>query len=312
MDSQIQIVQSEQELDEFYNTIKQSIIDVAQMEEDGINTIKQFIYDRAETGDLLRVRVNLNNNDFITKATFVRPNSTTQLDANVFLPFQTCQADEVQIGNSIIKYVDNVVNVNGVDIAYNEPFVLEGRRVVLAKGSVVIILEDSLVDVFPYDGLQTEIIQNEGFTVFGDIVTGTTVLVERKESEGTTSVKSFVFFHDPVTDERIVVCETNTNVNDSNTASETTISIANNGEDSSAEPTISYSTTGFGIRSISDEGKESIATIDENGLSFSSDDSSVLFGNTSQFRMKYNTDTDTIQIQYFDGQNYITKAEYGR
>ena len=95
-----------------------------------------------------------------------------------------------------------------------------------------------------------------------------------------------------------------------NTSCATTIAIVNN--DGNTESTIQYSPTGVDIRSISDEGKESTATIDNNGLSFSSHDSAVMLGNTSQFRIKYDETSDTVQIQYFDGQNYITKAEYSR
>jgi hypothetical protein len=297
----------EEGLNDLYLAMKDSIIDVAKMEDQGINTLKQFIYDRGETGDMLRVRVSLNDNEFTTQATFVKDNSKTQLDNNVFLPFHDHNS-EVYIGDSVLQYMNGSVNVNGTSVNYNEPFMLEGRRVVLAKGSVVVIVEDSLLNDFPHDGIQSEIVNNDGVMALGDIVTGNTVLMESKELYGTSSVKSFVFFHDTLTDERTVVCETDKTVDYFNTSCTTTISVYNI---DSIEPVIEYSPSGIDIRS-SLNGVESVATMNNTGLSFSSDDSAVMLGDTSQFRIRYNQDSDTIQIQYFDGQDYITKTEYGR
>ena len=156
--------------------------------------------------------------------------------------------------------------------------------------------------VFPKEGIQSEVVNNDGVLALGDVVTGDTVLVEQKEMYGPTSVKSSIYFHDPVTDQRTSTCETE-RVFETNCT--TTVTITN-------QPTLTYSPSGLDIKSVSDTGKNSVARIDVDGLSFDSDESAVMLGTTSQFRIKYDTSSDTIQIQYFDGQNYVTKAEYGR
>ena len=74
---------------------------------------------------------------------------------------------------------------------------------------------------------------------------------------------------------------------------------------------MTYSSSDVAIRSISSTGEESIATMDADGLSFSSDDSSIVF---SEFRIRFDEPTDTIQIQYYDALSgaYVTKREFGR
>ena len=162
-----------------------------------------------------------------------------------------------------------------------------------------------LVNVFPKEGLQLEVVNNDGVMALGDIVTGDTVLVEQKELYGPTSVKSSIFFHDPVTDQRTSTCETERVVDYFETTCTATITLTK-------QPTLSYSPSGLDIKSVSDAGKESVARIDVDGLSFNSDESAVMFGTTSQFRIKYDQNSDTIKIQFYDGQTYVTKAEYGR
>lgn len=80
----------------------------------------------------------------------------------------------------------------------------------------------------------------------------------------------------------------------------------------SIEDVLEFSPSGVTIRSVSSTGTGSISTMDLTGLSLSSDESSVIFGNS--FRIKYDEDSDAVHIQHLDTNSgsYITKVEYGR
>jgi len=303
-----------------YDSMKNSIIDVAAMDSSGVKEMKKFVYDHGKTGDLLRVNVSLNDNTFLTEATFVENGAELQsLDTNLFLPFdgladndETCT--EVTISSSKFKYENDIITLNDEDISFGTPFMMAGRRVVLAKGSVVIILEDTLAKDFPEDGVQEEIINNDGTLALGDVTTVGISQLERKEDSGNTSVISYVFLHDETTDERTCVSKRTHTVDffDTATTSQIDLGYVDSSDIKTIENVVNYSSSDVNIRSISSTGEESIATMNVDGLSFSSDDSSINF--PGGWVIKFDEPTDTIQIQYYDtvSGTYVTKREFGR
>ena len=303
-----------------YDSMKDSIIDVAAMDSSGVKEMKKFVYDHGKTGDLLRVNVSVNDNTFLTEATFLENGAELQsLDTNLFLPFdgladndETCT--EVTISSSKFKYENDIITLNDEDISFGTPFMMAGRRVVLAKGSVVIILEDTLAKDFPEDGVQDEIINNDGTLALGDVTTVGISQLERKEDSGNTSVISYVFLHDETTDERTCVSKRTHTVDffDTATTSQIDLGYVDSSDIKTIENVVNYSSSDVNIRSISSTGEESIATINVDGLSFSSDDSSINF--PGGWVIKFDEPTDTIQIQYYDtvSGTYVTKREFGR
>ena len=303
-----------------YDSMKDSIIDVAAMDSSGVKEMKKFVYDHGKTGDLLRVNVSVNDNTFLTEATFLENGAELQsLDTNLFLPFdgladndETCT--EVTISSSKFKYENDIITLNDEDISFGTPFMMAGRRVVLAKGSVVIILEDTLAKDFPEDGVQDEIINNDGTLALGDVTTVGISQLERKEDSGNTSVISYVFLHDESTDERTCVSKRTHTVDffDTATTSQIDLGYVDSSDIKTIENVVNYSSSDVNIRSISSTGEESIATINVDGLSFNSDDSSINF--PGGWVIKFDEPTDTIQIQYYDtvSGTYVTKREFGR
>jgi len=122
-----------------------------------------------------------------------------------------------------------------------------------------------------------------------------------------------VFLHDDTTDERTLVSKRIHTVDffETATVSQINLGYVDSSSLKTTENVVTYSSSDVAIRSISSTGEESIATIDVDGLSFSSDDSSIVF---SEFRIKFDEPTDTIQIQYYDTttSSYVTKREFGR
>lgn len=316
-----------EELDEsslrlLYDSMRDSIIDVASMDPAGVVEMKKFLYEYGKTGDLLRVNVSFDTSTtktFVADAVFLEDGaSLPTLDTNIFLPFEGIpDAQDITISSSKFQFVNDKVVVDGQEVDFGSPFVVGGRRVVLAKGSIVLLLEDSLVRVFPEEGVQNEIIVNDGTLAVGDVMTTGIFQLEKKEesdsgSTPSTSLTSYVFFHDASTDQRTCVSKRTHIVDFSQTSASSLIDLGY--LDGTLENVLDYGTSSVGIRSVSTGGNESIATIDVDGLSFSSNDSAVILGSLAEFRIKYDDNTDTIQIQHLNvnSGDYVTKREFGR
>lgn len=310
------------ELDEtslrlLYDSMKDSIIDVASMDAAGVTEMKKFLYEHGATGDLLRVNVSFDSRKFVADAVFLEDGANLlTLDTNVFLPFEGVpDAQDIMISSSKFEFVDDKVIVDGVEVGFGSPFIVGGRRVVLAKGSVVLLLEDSLVRVFPEEGVQGEIILNDGTLAVGDVMTTGICQLEKKSVEDEfnsspdTSIVSYVFFHDASTDQRTCVSKRTHTVNFLQTEGFSLLDLGY--LDGAVEKVLDYGSSSVGIRSVSQSGSESVATIDVEGLSFSSNESAVIFG---EFRMKYDENSDTVLIQHLDDVSgeYVTKREFGR
>lgn len=321
------------ELDEtslrlLYDSMKESIIDVASMDAAGVSEMKKFLYEYGTTGDLLRVNVSFDDSKkFVTDAVFLEDGANlSTLDTNVFLPFEGVpDAQDIIISSSKFEFVDDKVIVDGLEVGFGSPFIVGGRRVVLAKGSVVLLLEDSLVRVFPEEGVQSEIILNDGTLAVGDVMTTGIFQLEEKSVEDQfnsspdTSIVSYVFFHDVSTDQRTCVSKRTHTVNFLQTEGSSLLDLGY--LDGAVEKVLDYGSSSVGIRSISPTShSESVATIDVDGLSFSSNESAVVFhpnpnlGGLSEFRIKYDENSDTVVIQHLDQTSgeYVTKREFGR
>ena len=299
----------ESSLNDVYLSMKDSIIDVTKMDSNGISCLKQFVYDNGESGDLLKLNVSLHDENIVTNAVFVEDGfSSDEITSNILLPFEGKEEDQsVTIGGNYINYEHdkNKVYVDGIEKNIGDSFVLAGRNVSLAKGSVVIVLEDTLQKEFPYDGLQGEIVNNSGAVTYGDISTTTSILMESKESTGDTLVSSYVFFRDPVTDQRTCAVEYIKSVNLTQTSCTSSIGIGNT--NNTVQTVLEYSSEKVDISNPS-----TVSTIDVEGISFDSNSAGVVLGDTTKFGIFYDEDNDLLQIKYFDdiAGEYVVKKEF--
>ena len=254
-------------------------------------------------------RQSLHNENIVTNAVFVEDGfSSDEITSNILLPFEGKEEDQsVTIGGNYINYEHdkNKVYVDGIEKNIGDSFVLAGRNVSLAKGSVVIVLEDTLQKEFPYDGLQGEIVNNRGAVTYGDISTTTGILMESKESTGDTLVSSYVFFRDPVTDQRTCAVEYIKSVNLTQTSCTSSIGIGNT--NNTVQTVLEYSSEKVDISNPS-----IVSTIDVEGISFDSNSAGVVLGDTTKFGIFYDEDNDLLQIKYFDdiAGEYVVKKEF--
>lgn len=326
-----------EEMKQIYETVKGGIIDIAAMEDAGITDMKNFIYNNAKNGDILRVRVdvedtrsrnNNNNNPMspsprVLEAMFLQSGAfIPHLQQHLFLPFDENNGvmQNISVADSTISFQGNVITVDDEKIGFGEPFFLGGRRVVLVRGSVVLIIEDSLVSDFPLPGAEAEILQNEGTMALGDIVTtgyvgngvGVVQIGSKKSNEEITSIDSYIFAHDTITDQRTCILKKSHQLQDDSTQVLASGKIGLWYGDAIFEDVLQYSPKSVTIKSVDPEtNEEARTTLDVDGMSFSSDNSAVVMG---QFRIKYDEDSDSVQIQHLDSLTgeYNTKREFAR
>lgn len=308
-----------------YESMRESIIDIASMDEQGVAEMKKFLYEFAETGDILRVTVKLGyegEKNVVADTVFLENGAhLPTLDTNVFLPYEGGSRrvvyDDIIISSHTFQFIKNNVFVDGEEVVFGTPFMVGGRRVVLAKGSVVLLLEDTLVRVFPESGVQNEVIINNGTVAVGDVTTtGVFQLGEMKQpsaqnqsSNPNTSNVSYVFFLDKSTDQRVCVLKRTHMVDFMQTTAKSLLDLGY--LHGTLEKVLTYGTQETGIRSVSPGGTESVATIDVQGLAFSSNESAIVIG---EFRLKYDEGSDAVHIQHLDkvSGEYRTKREFGR
>ncbi len=306
-----------------YDRLRGGVIDLSRMDETDPSTrgFKEFLAENGETGDVLRVNVEISDRGFSTEARLVKSGDTIQStsgDNNLYLPFGYREGDQwvkIQAGSGgrseTLRFDgDTETLVVGSDAyGFGESFVVGGRRVVLARGSVVVILEDSLPLAFPEDGIQEEVTLDSGTVAMGVTVASAFLQVREKEEVGDTSVSSHVLMLDPATDERLVVTEIDKSVDDSLTLGRCTWRTA--GPDKSLVDTLDYDASGVRIHSVSGTVLNS-SRVDTTGLSFSSNDSSIFFGSSSQVRLAYSDDKILVQFRDGDTGEYVTKTQFER
>lgn len=163
--------------------------------------------------------------------------------------------------------------------------------------------------VFQHDGIQPEIVLNGSAVAVGDVTTSSVTLIDEKSASGETVLESYVYSHDDITSARVCVSENIQTVNQDATACTSTVRLCT---DDGMQTCLEYNGEFVDIHSADDTTEECIATVNFDGLSFDSDEAAVILGPFSEFRIKYDDGTDTLQIQHLEGGVYNTKVEYGR
>jgi len=302
-----------------YERLRGGVIDISSMDEYTSRGFKEFITENGESGDVLRVNVEISNRNLNTEARLVKSGDTiysSTNDKNIYLPFgfkEENQWVKIQSGDKLetLKYDrdSETLVVEGDKHGFGESFVLGGRRVVLAKGSVVIVLEDSLPLVFPEEGVQEEVTLDAGTVAVGVTMATNFIQIRDMEASGDTSVSSHVLMFDPSTDERLVATEINKTVDESLSLGKCTWKTS--GPTRTLVDTLDYDPSEVKIHSTVGTTLSS-SHMDSTGLSFSSDDSSIFFGASSQVRMSYSDDNVLIQFKNNETGEYVTKTQFER
>lgn len=168
--------------------------------------------------------------------------------------------------------------------------------------------------VFGDEGLQADVVDNDGVVAVGNVTTRGLTLLAEKQPSGDTEVESSVYLHDDATSERVLISKKLHTVDEGTTSCLATLQLGSvdDSDTGVVQDCIQYSGEAVAIHSVSSTGGDNTTTVNFDGLSFDSDAASVVLGPLSEFRIRYDDATDTVQIQHLDGAEYVTKVEYGR
>ncbi|CAM9702222.1 unnamed protein product [Ectocarpus sp. 6 AP-2014] len=173
----------------------------------------------------------------------------------------------------------------------------------------MLVVEISDLTVFQHEGIQEEIVENRGAMAVGDVTTSSLNLVGAKAASGQTDLESFVYFHNDTTSESVCISEKSHAVDEHATKCTSTIKL---GGDDGMQSCLQYGGDMVAITTASSSAGERVATVDFDGLSFDHDEAAVVIGPFLEYRIKYDDESDTLQIQHLEEGEYITKVEYGR
>lgn len=175
-------------------------------------------------------------------------------------------------------------------------------------------VDTTVLAVFEGDGIQPDVALNDSVVAVGNVTAKSLTLVAEKTPSGETEAASFVYMHDPATSERICISENVHTVNADETQSTSILKLCgtNSVGDRVSQKCMQYSGESVDIHSVSSVGEQRTSRLDFEGLSFDSDEAAVVLGPFSEFRIKYDDVTDTLQIQRLQSGVYTTKVEYGR
>ncbi|ACH46877.1 unknown [Feldmannia species virus] len=281
-------------------TSKNAIVDISAMDTESVDSMKSFLYRHAKTGDRLNVNVRVRDRTLAAQVSFVENQSCLgKLDSSLFLPFEAEKPSSVRVGKSTIAYENQSVLVDGRVVPFGTEFVLDGRRVVLAEGSVVLLVEDLDTREFPHTGVIDEVLSNDTSAVaFGTIVVSSTNQISSEDGE----VVAYAFVRSAEDDQRVCVTKRTACLLADGMGE---VSCNVRGEDGDLKIVAVYSTADLCLSSTN---------VGVEGLSFDSDNAAIMFGSSGEFRIRYSTDDDAVQIQFKDpvSGSYITKREFGR
>jgi hypothetical protein len=302
-----------------YDKLKNGVIDLSSMDNSVSREFKAFIVENGTSGDILRVNIDVSGQLLNAEARLVKNGDTicsSDSDKNIYLPFSFSDKPQEVIMKSgdkveTLKYdiEEESLIVDSRRYGFGESFVLGGRRVVLGQGSVVVIFEDSLPLSFPEEGIQTEITTDAGTLSSGAMMATNYIQIKSKEQSGDTVMGSHVYLYNPSTDQRLYATNISKSINSEMTIGECTWKSLNTSNVMS--DTLKYCPTSVSIMAVS--GSEiNTSIVDNTGLSFSSDESSIFFGKYSQFKLSY--ENNKVLIMHLNPETglYKVKAQFER
>lgn len=161
--------------------MKKTVIDVSSMSEEGTKNMKSFVYDSSNTGDRLRLRADtvldgkpsgrsILDAVIVKDGTFVE--TSCPLTKNVLLPFEGNEDVQQKVILGTSQYFTEIswdpepksMLVDGEPVYLVQSDLVGGRRMAVAKRSVILVFEASPVQEFLDGGLQPEDISNKVVT----------------------------------------------------------------------------------------------------------------------------------------------------
>ena len=283
------------------------------------------------SGDRILASVTVNGIAEDVETVAVRDGSSMKVDTsqtnNYFLPFSSDNESKLQTvtlqhetQDATLAYdrTENEFGYGGDMYGVGDKFELFGKMVTVADGSIVLLFSDTVAKVWPFDSSKAlSVVGAAGSHFMKNLTTNVLNMVGEKVDGEKGSTYNSTWVHN-TTDS--TTQEVSRMVHELDETSENaTISIGvlhtNASSDQFIEPTLAmrYNATVISAQDAADA--TASATFESTGLSFDTDQASIYFGASKNFRIKF-SDGDggpsLLQIQSYDLStgDYVTRQEF--
>ena len=277
-----------------------------------------------QTGQVVRIRGELENEKYIYTARIVSPGETLDIDnsvsKNVYIVPDFSENEEqffclTSEGLShIINFDKSEEFVRYQDKVYNhgDKFMVSNRFVQVAKGSIILVVGDDVPADFPYDNATALQTLTSGDLVVKDLIMrSSSQVVEKVDGQTTWGLSSF-YVYDSTAGTTLESSRISSGINDLKDTGTVKFSVlyTDGLGDQSLIDTLNTSPSETTIRSKTDSA-DTTATFSTEGLSFDTAAGSIYFGATKEFRIQFQEvdglSPAMLTMQSLNGGSYVTR-----
>ena len=325
-------------LENLYESVKSEdgTYDATQFEKNVHDIFLKYFNDVVKSGDKIYTSVNIKGTQRNIETTAVVKDEIMSVsgDENLFLPFaqDAGKNQKVTLQNAVGKSDTEINYAAKVDLVYNDltdsfvmgdrvlkvgdKFELFGKAITVAQGSIVLVFEDTVALVYPFDITTAPKVVG---TLGSQFTKNLTCNVVNTIGSTTTGVSGNCYQSTWMYDETLdTIAEQTRIVHTMDSAGENaTISIGVLHTDANSnrfiEPVIQSSPDATIISAQDASDNVSSATISSSGLSFDTDEASVYFGAGQEFRLIFLPGTPNIlSVQSYDTSSgsYVSRMDF--
>lgn len=333
-------------LENLYSSVRleDGTYDATQFDKTVHDIFLKYFNDIVQDGDTIYTSVILKGAPKNVETRAVVEGSATDVSGteNLFLPFtkDSGAAQIVTLNNAVPDddqtataadggddgYASNVellytperdtFTLGGIVYGIGDKFSLFGKMVTVADGSIVLVFEDTVARLYPFDTYTASNVVGPLGSQFAKNITCSVINVVGSKTtgaSGNTSSSSWVY--DTETD---TIAEATRIVHTIDENSESaTLSIGVRHTDASAnafiEPVIECAAGSTTISAQDDSDNTVSTTIDSTGISFDTDEAAIYFGSAQKFRIVFRDGTpSTLAIESYDADTgtYMIRSEF--
>jgi len=280
-----------------------------------------------QTGQVVRIKGELDNEKYIYTCRIASPGETLDIDnsyesKNVYIvPDLSENADSEQFFCLSSEGLNHILNFDRTEqfVKYNDKvynhgdkFMVSNRFVQVARGSIILVIGDDTPADFPYlDATASQVLTSGDLVVKDLIMRSSSQVVEKIDGQTTYGLSSF-YVYDGVAGTTLECARISSGINDLKDTGTVKFSVLYTDSlgDQSLIDTIDTSPSETTIRSKTNTA-DTTATFDTEGLSFDTSEGSIYFGGGKEFRIQFQ-DVDGLSpamltMQSLDGGSYTTR-----
>ncbi|CAN0567631.1 unnamed protein product [Ectocarpus sp. 12 AP-2014] len=320
--------------------------DATQFDKSVHDVFLKYFNDIVQNGDTIYASVILKGAPKNIETRAVIEGSTTDVvgDQNLFLPFSkdSGSAQIVTLSNSIP--VDDVEGTTVSDVAVaqdlggdvellytpesdtftignnvygvGDKFNLFGKMVTVADGSIVLVFEDTVAKVYPFNTSTASNVLGTLGSQFAKNVTCSVINVVGSKTTGASgNTYSSSWVYDTETDTIAEATRIVHTIDEDSANGTISIGVRHTDANSNTfiEPVVACASGSTTISAQDDSDNTVSTTIDPTGISFDTDDACIYFGAAQKFRIIFRDGTpSTLAIESYDADSgtYMTRSEF--